>query len=112
MEVHTLSVDGGYTQRDVTEVARVFTGWTIQQPELGGGFLFDQKKHEPGDKTVLGVTIKEAGENEGVKVLEMIVWINKTVEFIMLKLTGRFVADNPPDPVVIRMSESCLNSAV
>ena len=67
MELHTLGVNGGYTQQDVTEVARVFTGWTIDQPRQGGGFVFRPRLHEPGDKTVLGHTIKQDGENEGMR---------------------------------------------
>ena len=58
MELHTLGVNGGYTQQDVTEVARVFTGWTIDEPQRGGGFLYRPRLHEPGDKTVLGHVIK------------------------------------------------------
>ncbi len=54
MELHTLGVNGGYTQQDVTEVARVFTGWTLDQPQRGGGYIFRPRLHEPGDKTVLG----------------------------------------------------------
>ena len=62
MELHTLGVNGGYTQRDVTEVAKVFTGWTIEQPPKGGPrFVFDESRHEPGMKRVLGVNIKENG---------------------------------------------------
>jgi uncharacterized protein (DUF1800 family) len=110
MELHTISVDGGYTQHDVTEVARVFTGWTLQQPELGGGFLFDPKKHEPGDKTVLGITIKENGENEGLQVLDMLSHNPKTAHFISLKLARRFVADNPPEALVERMAQTFLSS--
>jgi uncharacterized protein (DUF1800 family) len=110
MELHTLSVDGGYTQRDVTEVARVFTGWTLQQPELGGGFLFDPKKHEPGDKTVLGVTVKENGEDEGLQVLDMLCRSPKTAHFISMKLARRFVADNPPEALVDRMVQTFLSS--
>ncbi|HEX7961395.1 MAG TPA: DUF1800 domain-containing protein [Terriglobales bacterium] len=106
MELHTLSVDGGYTQHDVTEVARVFTGWTIQQPELGGGFLFDPKKHDPGDKTILGTTIKEGGENEGLQVLDMLSRSPKTARFIALKLARRFVADDPPEALVARMAQT------
>jgi uncharacterized protein (DUF1800 family) len=105
MELHTLSVDGGYTQHDVTEVARVFTGWTIQQPELGGGFLFDPRKHEPGDKTVLGTIIKEGGENEGLQVLDMLSRSPKTAHFIALKLARRFVADDPPEALIARMAQ-------
>ena len=54
MELHTLGVNGGYTQKDVTELARVLTGWTLEEPRLGGGFVFRQPRHEPGDKVVLG----------------------------------------------------------
>ena len=61
MELHTLGVNGGYTQHDVTEVARVFTGWTVQNPREGGGFVFKPRLHEPGAKTVLGHQIKENG---------------------------------------------------
>ena len=58
MELHTLGVNGGYTQKDVTEVARVLTGWTLKQPRQGGGFVFEERMHEPGDKHVLGHRIK------------------------------------------------------
>ncbi len=67
MELHTLGVNGGYTQQDVTEVARVFTGWTLQDPRDGGGFVFKPRLHEPGTKTVLGHKIKENGEKEGMR---------------------------------------------
>ena len=69
MELHTLSVNGGYSQKDVTEVAKVFTGWTIRQPRRGGGFEFNERLHEPGPKYVLGKVIKEHGEKEGEQVL-------------------------------------------
>ena len=72
MELHTLGVNGGYTQQDVTEVARVFTGWTLQDPRDGGGFVFKPRLHEPGAKTVLGHKIKESGENEGMEVLDIL----------------------------------------
>ena len=61
MELHTLGVNGGYTQKDVTEVARVLTGWTLKQPRQGGGFVFEERMHEPGDKRVLGHRIKSSG---------------------------------------------------
>ena len=64
MELHTLGVNGGYTQKDVTEVARVLTGWTIDQPQKGGGFKFEERMHEPGTKIVLGHKIK-ATRREG-----------------------------------------------
>ncbi|HXZ79361.1 MAG TPA: DUF1800 family protein [Terriglobales bacterium] len=106
MELHTLGVDGGYTQKDVTEVARVFTGWTLREPRRGGGYEFDERKHEPGNKTVLGQKIKEDGEKEGMKVLEMLARHPSTARFISTKLATRFVSDNPPPTLVDRMAET------
>src|ERR1039458_2216763 len=65
MELHTLGVNGGYTQADVTQVARVLTGWTIDRPLIGGDFTFNPNRHEPGSKKVLGKKIKDNGEKEG-----------------------------------------------
>jgi uncharacterized protein (DUF1800 family) len=110
MELHTLGVDGGYTQRDVTEVARVFTGWTIKEPRLGGGFDFRERMHDPGDKTVLGQRVKQGGEKEGEKVLEMLARHPATARFIAKKLAMRFVADNPPPVLVDRMVQSFMKS--
>ena len=61
MELHTLGVDGGYTQKDVTEVARCFTGWTIQEPRRGGGFFYNDNLHDKGEKVVLGQVIPAGG---------------------------------------------------
>src|SRR2546429_3130186 len=73
MELHTLGVDGGYTQKDVTEVARCFTGWTIQEPRRGGGFFFNERLHDKGEKVVLGVTIPAGGGmDDGEKVLDIL----------------------------------------
>ena len=73
MELHTLGVDGGYTQQDVTEVARAFTGWTIENPRQGGGFRFDARLHDPGEKIVLGHVIKAGGgERDGEQVLDIL----------------------------------------
>jgi len=106
MELHTLSVNGGYTQKDVTEVAKVFTGWTLRQPRQGGGFEFNERTHEPGPKYVLGKTIKERGEKEGEEVLEMLAKSPQTAHFISLKLAQRFVSDDPPPALVDRMAET------
>jgi uncharacterized protein (DUF1800 family) len=108
MELHTLSVNGGYTQKDVTEVAKVFTGWTIEQPNHGGGFHFEPRMHQPGDKIVLGQVIKENGEKEGFEVLHLLAHSPKTAHFISLKLATRFVSDNPPPALVDRMTETYL----
>jgi hypothetical protein len=104
MELHTLGVDGGYTQNDVTEVARVLTGWTIAQPEDGGQFQFDAKRHEPGNKTVLKQTIYDNGQQEGMHVLDMLAHSPSTAHFVSKKLAERFVADNPPESLVKKMA--------
>jgi uncharacterized protein (DUF1800 family) len=110
MELHTLGVNGGYTQRDVTEVARVFTGWTLEQPQQGGGFVYRPRLHEPGDKVVLGHRIKEDGENEGLEVLELLARQPATAHFISIELAQRFVCDNPPPKLVDSMSKTFLKS--
>jgi len=108
MELHTLSVNGGYTQADVTEVAKVFTGWTLAEPRKGGGFKFEPAMHEPGDKVVLGHRIKENGEKEGMQVLRMLARDPRTARFISLKLATRFVSDEPPQALVDRMTQTYL----
>jgi uncharacterized protein (DUF1800 family) len=108
MELHTLSVNGGYSQKDVTEVAKVFTGWTIDQPKNGGGFRFDPRMHEPGNKIVLGHKIKENGEKEGLEVLRLLARHPKTAYFISQKLAMRFVTDDPPPALIDRMTQTFL----
>jgi hypothetical protein len=108
MELHTLSVNGGYTQHDVTELARVLTGWTIQPLEQGAAFQFDPKKHEPGDKLVMGQTIPENGVNEGMEMLDILAHHPNTAKFISKKLAMRFVADDPPPALVARMAKKFL----
>jgi len=108
LELHTLSVNGGYSQRDVTEVAKVFTGWTIEKPNEGGEFRFDPRRHEPGPKFVLGHRIKPRGEDEGRQVLHMLATCPQTAHFISLKLAQRFVADDPPPALVDRMTKTFL----
>jgi len=106
MELHTLGVNGGYTQQDVTEVARVFTGWTLEEPRDGGGFVFKPKLHEPGTKKVLGHKINENGEKEGLQVLDSLAHHPSTAHFISLKLAKRFVADDPPPALVDAMAKT------
>jgi uncharacterized protein (DUF1800 family) len=108
LELHTLSVNGGYSQRDVTEVAKVFTGWTVEKPFQGGSFLFDPRKHEPGPKFVLGHRIKFSGEGEGREVLHMLATSPQTAHFISQKLAERFVSDDPPPALVDRMARTFL----
>jgi uncharacterized protein (DUF1800 family) len=108
MELHTLGVDGGYTQADVTQVARVFTGWTVQPMDQGWGFVFDPKRHEPGAKIVLGKTIPENGINEGLQVLDILCKSPATAKFIATKLARRFVSDDPPPRLVQAMANEFL----
>jgi uncharacterized protein (DUF1800 family) len=108
MELHTLGVNGGYTQKDVTEVARVLTGWTIQQPKDGADFKFDERMHEPGDKVVLGHHIKPNGQKEGFEVLHILAHHPATAKFVCTKLATRFISDHPPSPLVDRMTQTFL----
>jgi uncharacterized protein (DUF1800 family) len=110
MELHTLGVNGGYTQADVIQVAKVFTGWGIEQPVRGAAFQFDERKHEPDTKTVLGKTIKENGMKEGLEVLHMLATSPATAKFISTKLAVRFVSDDPPPALVDRMTQAYLKS--
>ncbi len=110
MELHTLGVNGGYTQQDVTEVARVFTGWTIDEPRRGGGFLYRPRLHEPGDKTVLGHRINQSGENEGIEVLTLLSRQPATARFVSTELAQRFVSDNPPPALIDAMAKTYLKS--
>ncbi|HEX3585271.1 MAG TPA: DUF1800 domain-containing protein [Candidatus Angelobacter sp.] len=108
MELHTLGVDGGYTQKDVTELAKVLTGWSIEQPQLGGSFRFNERAHEPGPKYVLGRKIGEHGEKEGEEMLDILAHHPSTAKFISRKLAMRFVSDAPPQSLVDRMAETFL----
>jgi uncharacterized protein (DUF1800 family) len=106
LELHTLSVNGGYSQRDVTEAAKAFTGWTIDKPEQGMNFRFDPRMHEPGPKFVLGHHIKPNGEDEGRELLHLLATSPPTARFISLKLAQRFVSDDPPAALVDRMAKT------
>jgi uncharacterized protein (DUF1800 family) len=109
MELHTLGVNGGYTQQDVIEVARCFTGWTIEEPRKGGGFLYNDKAHDKGQKVVLGHVIPAGGDmKDGQMVLDILVHHPSTARFISRKLAQRFVADNPPQALVDRMAAAFL----
>ena len=126
MELHTLGVDGGYTQQDVTEVAKVFTGWTFlgdrsrQMAQMGrrrfrqmsppvfgeSGFVFLPPAHAPGEKTVLGRRIREGGMDEGEQVLDMLAEHPSTARFLATKLVRRFVADEPPAALVDQVAQT------
>jgi uncharacterized protein (DUF1800 family) len=128
MELHTLGVDGGYTQRDVTEAARVLTGWTIypmrdegsvkkmlKQAQgkkakgfvFDGDFLFTPNRHDDGKKIVLGRHFKAGGGyDEGVQLLKMLANHPSTAEFISRKIATRFVQDNPPQSLVNKLAKT------
>ncbi|MGB8013421.1 MAG: DUF1800 domain-containing protein [Terriglobales bacterium] len=108
MELHTLSVNGGYSQQDVTEAAKVFTGWTLDPPKNGANFHFEPRMHEPGDKIILGHRIQENGEKEGLEVLHLLAHNPKTARFISQKLAMRFVSDDPSPALVDRMTQTFL----
>jgi len=127
MELHTLGVQcevsadrpvstldkacgRGYTQQDVTQVAEVLTGWTIDQPARSGEYRFEERRHEPGTKTVLGKKINENGEAEGLKVLHLLATSPATAKFISMKLAVRFVSDVPPPALVDRMARAFVAS--
>jgi uncharacterized protein (DUF1800 family) len=105
MELHTMGVDGGYTQKDVQEVARCFTGWTIERPRRGGRFVFRAWMHDTGEKLVLAHKIPAGGGIEdGEAVINILAHHSSTARFISTKLVRRFVSDNPPPALVDRVA--------
>lgn len=135
MELHTLGVNGGYTQADVTVLSAILTGWGVDQPQKGGGFAFDSKRHEPGPKSWLGYQIDEAGNaakldgttpaeifgpsrvpanadsvKQGLTALRILAAAPQTAHFICYLLAQRFVADAPPDALVERLAKVYLAS--
>jgi uncharacterized protein (DUF1800 family) len=106
LELHTLGVDGGYTQADVRDFAKVLTGWTVAPPRFAdaGTFRFMPMIHEPGPKTVLGVRYGEAGENEGLAVMQALARHPATARHIATKLCRHFIADTPPAAAVSRIA--------
>ena len=107
MELHTLGVDGGYTQQDVIDVARAFTGWSIEKPREQGTFAFRAAAHDQGEKHVLGhVLLPGGGEADGVRVIDILSRHPSTATFIATKLVRRFVSDDPPPALVERAART------
>ena len=110
MELHTLGVDGGYTQDDVINVAKAFTGWSIRQPRRDPEFFFEERLHDNSVKIVLGHKIHEGGMRDGEEVLDILARDPHTAHHISFELAQRFVSDNPPDALVDRMAQTFLKS--
>lgn len=100
MELHTLGVDGGYSEADVKEVARAFTGWTVRDG-WADGFYFDIAMHDGGEKTILGYALPAGrGIEDGLQVLDILATHPSTAHFVSYKLCRRFISDTPPDSIV------------
>jgi len=101
LELHTLGVDGGYTQQDVIQVARILTGWSVARPQQGGDFEFHDWAHDYGEKVVMGVTFPAgSGRDEGVRLLKLLANHPATMHHVSRRLCQRFVNDDPPDGCV------------
>ncbi len=110
MELHTLGVDGGYTQQDVIEVARCFTGWSIRTPQRDPQFYFEDRLHDNKPKMVLGHKIDYGGMRDGEAVLDLLARDPHTAHHLSLELAKRFVSDNPPESLVDKMSQTYLRT--
>ena len=110
MELHTLGVDGGYTQDDVINVAKAFTGWTIKQPRRDAEFFYDDRFHDNSVKTVLGHEIHAGGMRDGEQVLDILARDPHTAHHISYEMAQRFVSDNPSPALVDRMAQTFLKS--
>lgn len=110
MELHTVGVNGGYTQADVIQAARILTGWTVDRPLNDAAFTFNPNRHEPGTKKVMNQKFKDGGEKEGRELLHMLATRPATAQFICRKLAIRFFSDDPPQALVDRMAKSYLAS--
>jgi uncharacterized protein (DUF1800 family) len=113
MELHTMGVDSGYTQQDVTELARMLTGWTFNNRELvarNRGFTFDPQRHDHGDKVWLGRRIQDGGQGEGEYALDVLAMLPQTAHHLSFQLAQYFVQDQPPPALVERLARSYLDS--
>jgi len=110
MELHTLGVEGGYSQEDVINVAKAFTGWTIEQPRRDPKFFFDDRLHDHSTKTVLGHQIHAGGMKDGEEVLDILARDPHTAHHISFEIAQRFVSDDPPAALVDRMAETFLKT--
>ncbi len=109
LELHTLGVNGGYTQDDVIALAKIITGWSLNRNQ-GGGFHFSRAMHEPGPKTLLGKVYDMGGEDEGVQALRDLAMHPSTARFLATKLARHFITDNPDAGDVKRLADVYLQS--
>lgn len=110
MELHTLSVNGGYSQRDVMELARCLTGWTVKEHFWLGDFVFKKDLHDTGMKNIFDMRIKNEGQREAERVIEKLVIDPGAANFIAAKLARRFIADEPPREIVEKAAQIFLNT--
>lgn len=110
MELHSLGVNGGYIQRDVMELARCFTGWTVKEHWWLGDFTFNADEHDDGVKEVLGLILQPGGQAEAEQVIELLATHPATAHFIAAKLARRFIADDPPADIVERAASTFLET--
>ncbi len=110
MELHTLGVDGGYTQNDVMELARCLTGWNVKEHFWLGDFVFKDDLHDTGQKNILGLSIQAAGQAEAEQVIEMLVAHPSTAKLISTKLARRFIADDPPQELIEKAAQTFLDT--
>jgi uncharacterized protein (DUF1800 family) len=112
LELHSLGVNGGYSQQDVIALAKIITGWSLQRSDGGPQlrYAFRPELHQPGSKTLLGRRIAEGGEDEGVQALRMLARHPATARHISVKLAQHFVADQPPEALVERLTKIYLHT--
>jgi uncharacterized protein (DUF1800 family) len=106
MELHTVGVDGGYTQQDVIQMAECLTGWTIHEPRKDPQFFFDEKIHDQAKKVVMGRAFNYGGEKDGEEALKMLASQPATARFISTEIARHFVSDDPPAPLIARLAKS------
>jgi uncharacterized protein (DUF1800 family) len=111
LELHTVGVDGGYTQADIVDVARAFTGWTIDAPRQGGGYRFDSRRHDDGEKRILGHRFPPGGgQQDGERVLDILAAHYATAKHLATKLGRRFISDAPPAAFVQQVASVFLQT--
>ena len=112
LELHTLGVNGGYTQEDIISLAKIITGWTIKPPQMAGkaGYRYIDRMHEPGTHTLLGRSYAQHGEKQGIEALTDLAFHPSTARFISTKLAMHFISDTPPQSAIAKLEKTFLNT--